>query len=217
MPYPSRSAKPRRQAAALPLRQRNGVPEVLLITSRETRRWIIPKGWVKKGTTARATATREAFEEAGVIGKVSKRAVGTFRYAKRMSALETVPCVVQVFLIAVEQQSEIWPEKTERRQRWFEAEAAARIVADRGLAILLRRICSQADAGIQSLAATPAAGRSPQGRCKNPMQRRHAACRGPRRRRRTGGRTSQQSPRRKRPAALTRKRHFGAGAAADAP
>jgi 8-oxo-dGTP pyrophosphatase MutT (NUDIX family) len=57
--------------------------EVLLVTSRDTRRWIIPKGWPQKGKAPHRAAAREAFEEAGVVGAVGRRPVGSFAYEKR--------------------------------------------------------------------------------------------------------------------------------------
>ena len=74
------------QYAALPYRL-NGKTrtEVMLVTSRETRRWIIPKGWPQKGKAPHDSAAREAFEEAGVVGAVGKRAVGSFPYQKRLN------------------------------------------------------------------------------------------------------------------------------------
>ena len=78
--------KKNRQVAALPFRINGIRPEVMLITSRETGRWIIPKGWPQKGRSPRAVAIREAYEEAGLKGRIRKRPVGTFRYQKRLSA-----------------------------------------------------------------------------------------------------------------------------------
>src|ERR1700726_1179051 len=74
------------QYAALPYRvRRNFGTEVMLVTSRETRRWIIPKGWPHKGKTPHRSAAREAFEEAGVVGAVGSRPVGSFSYEKRLN------------------------------------------------------------------------------------------------------------------------------------
>jgi hypothetical protein len=67
----------------------------MLVTSREARRWIIPKGWPNKGKSGRQSAAREA--EAGVIGRVSRRAVGSFSYEKRLKNGRTVECEVGVF------------------------------------------------------------------------------------------------------------------------
>src|SRR6266487_779296 len=70
------------QYGALPYRLRTGSrrPQFMLITSRETQRWVIPKGWPKKGKSPQYSAAREAFEEAGVLGAVAKRPVGSFSY-----------------------------------------------------------------------------------------------------------------------------------------
>src|SRR5947209_14678636 len=77
--------EPRAQYAALPWRRNAaGAIEVLLITSRETRRWVIPKGWPIKGLKSPQTAAREAFEEAGVEGLVAKKKLGVFHYDKRL-------------------------------------------------------------------------------------------------------------------------------------
>src|SRR5271170_8084788 len=86
------------QYAALPYRlSSRDRTEFLLITSRETRRWIIPKGWPQKGRAPHRSAAREAFEEAGVRGKVGKRSIGTFSYGKRRKNGDVVLCTVRVF------------------------------------------------------------------------------------------------------------------------
>jgi 8-oxo-dGTP pyrophosphatase MutT (NUDIX family) len=86
----SKRQEPRVQFAALPFRLVEERLEVLLITSRETRRWIIPKGWAEKGTKPRTMAAREAFEEAGVRGKVGKLPYGSYRYEKRLTEKRSV-------------------------------------------------------------------------------------------------------------------------------
>ena len=118
----------RRQVAALPVRQmKNGVVEVLLVTSRETGRWVIPKGWTSKRLKDFEAAAREAKEEAGVEGRITTRAIGQYRYVKRESGHER-PIKVAVYLLAVKRQSKRWPEKRERLRVWFSAaEAAARV------------------------------------------------------------------------------------------
>jgi 8-oxo-dGTP pyrophosphatase MutT (NUDIX family) len=110
---------PRLQYAALPYRA-NGKSrlEVMLDTSRGTRRWIIPKGWPKPGLSAHATAAREAFEEAGVVGKVRKRSIGSFPYVKVLPRGATASCRVQVFPLRVTRQYKKWPEKRERKIVW---------------------------------------------------------------------------------------------------
>jgi len=123
--------KPRVQYGALPFRVGpNGRSEFMLVTSRETRRWIIPKGWPIKGLEPHAAAAREAYEEAGVTGDVGKRFVGKYRYEKRLKSGDTVTCEVRVFPFAVKQQRKRWPERRERQTGWFTAEDAASAVSD---------------------------------------------------------------------------------------
>ena len=85
--------------------------EVLLITSRDTGRWIIPKGWPLKGKAPHKAAAREAREEAGIVGKINKRPLGSFFYEKRLKRGKIVVCEVQVFGLKVKRQKASWPEK----------------------------------------------------------------------------------------------------------
>jgi 8-oxo-dGTP pyrophosphatase MutT (NUDIX family) len=117
------------QYACLPFRERgDGSIEVMLITSRGTRRWVIPKGWPMKGRKPHASAAREALEEAGLVGEVGKVPIGSYRYGKRLKSGEVVPCQVEVFPLEVKSQRKRWPEKGQRSLRWFDpAEAAAAV------------------------------------------------------------------------------------------
>jgi 8-oxo-dGTP pyrophosphatase MutT (NUDIX family) len=126
----SKQQASRAQLAALPYRQVEGRLEVLLVTSRETRRWIIPKGWAEKGTKPHDMAAREAFEEAGVRGKVGKRPHGSYRYEKRLTAKRSVEC-------EVEQELADWPEKGERERRWLSPSQAALDISESGLVAML--------------------------------------------------------------------------------
>lgn len=130
----------RTQVAALPFRVRDGVLEVMLITSRETGRWIIPKGWAQSGRKAHAAGAREAREEAGVVGKIRKRPIGTFRYQKRLSPEQTIPCKVQVFLFEVGEVRSEWPEQADRQRCWLPVAEAVHRVADSGLRKLLLKL-----------------------------------------------------------------------------
>ena len=104
------------QYGALPYRVNSGSrAEIMLVTSRDTRRWIIPKGWPKKGKSPHHSAAREAFEEAGVVGAVGRRSVGSFSYEKRLKDGAMVECEVRVFPLQVKRQSKEWPEMQERR------------------------------------------------------------------------------------------------------
>jgi 8-oxo-dGTP pyrophosphatase MutT (NUDIX family) len=131
----------RPQVAALPIRLRadgRGV-EIMLITSRETQRWIIPKGWPMKDRKDHQAAAREAFEEAGVAGKMRKRPIGAFTYGKRLLR-RVEPCRVMVYVMDVERELPMWPEGGERERRWFSPEAAADQVSEPGLAAMLRSL-----------------------------------------------------------------------------
>jgi 8-oxo-dGTP pyrophosphatase MutT (NUDIX family) len=134
-------AKQRRQYGALPYRfgEPGGV-EVLLVTSRETKRWVIPKGWPMKGRKPAAVAKREAFEEAGVLGEVGKRALGSYLYAKRVKPDLTVTCKVKVFPLEVRKDLEDWPERGEREERWFSPGEAADAVAEAELGAMIRKL-----------------------------------------------------------------------------
>jgi 8-oxo-dGTP pyrophosphatase MutT (NUDIX family) len=123
------AAEERRQYAALPYRCNDGV-EILLISSRETRRWVLPKGWPMKGRKPHAAAAREAMEEAGLIGKISHRALGVYHYNKRLKNGANVWCEVVVFPMRVEKQRKSWPEKDQRTTRWFPLADAADAVAE---------------------------------------------------------------------------------------
>ena len=120
----------RTQFGALPWRFSDGKLEVLLITSRDTGRWIIPKGWPIDGSTPAETAATEAFEEAGLEGKLSHTVVGFYGYLKQMDKTDDLPIVVAVFPIRVKRLLPDWPERTERKRRWLPAKKAAAMVAE---------------------------------------------------------------------------------------
>jgi 8-oxo-dGTP pyrophosphatase MutT (NUDIX family) len=127
----------RRQVAALPLRlAKNGAIEILLVTSRDTGRWIIPKGWTSKRLRDCKAAAREAREEAGVKGKIFREAIGTYRYIKRELG-NGVLIEVRVFLLKVSKRCKRWPEKSDRRRAWFDIEEAASRVSDPELSIII--------------------------------------------------------------------------------
>jgi len=124
-----------RQSAVIPYRVVDGEVEVLLITSRRGRRWVIPKGVVELTLSPAESAMREAFEEAGAIGRVSDRAVGTFEYEKWGGI-----CRVQVFLMKVDTLLDIWPEANERNRKWTRPGKAADVVREKGLKALLAAV-----------------------------------------------------------------------------
>ncbi len=128
------------QYAALPFRLNGGGVEVMLITSRDTRRWVLPKGWPIKGLKPHETAACEAFEEAGLIGRITKRAIGSFHYSKRLKEGHSITCKVALYPLEVKQQRESWPEQHERDGRWFSLEDAAALVEEADLSDTLRHL-----------------------------------------------------------------------------
>lgn len=124
------------QYAALPYRFTDGL-EILLITSRETGRWLLPKGWPMKAKKAHSAAAREALEEAGVRGRIGKSAIGRYSYGKRLSNGAVLACTVEVYPLAVERQMSRWPEQGQRSIGWFSSQDAASLVAEAELASLI--------------------------------------------------------------------------------
>lgn len=125
------------QVAALPWRRRpDGSVEICLVTTRETRRWTIPKGWPMKGEKNRDAARIEAEQEAGVSGRPAKKPIGRFSYFKRRT--ERFDLVrVEVYALEVTRLLADWPEKTEREVRWMTPTDAAVAVEEPELATLL--------------------------------------------------------------------------------
>jgi 8-oxo-dGTP pyrophosphatase MutT (NUDIX family) len=123
-------SSPTRQVAALPFRKRRGKIEILLITSRETKRWVIPKGWPMPGLMDFSAAKREAFEEAGVEGRAGKIPIGDYSYGKKLKAGNVQTCSVAVFALSVSCVLPRWKERLERERKWFGKEAAATMVLE---------------------------------------------------------------------------------------
>lgn len=132
--------EPRVQSAALPWRlTADGAVEVLLVTSRDTRRWVVPKGWPIKGLKSFQTAAREAFEEAGVEGEIAKKKIGVFHYDKRLRSGRVQHVRVGVYALKVAIERETWPETGQRDKLWTGPQAAAELVQELELAEILRR------------------------------------------------------------------------------
>jgi len=132
----NRATRPGLQYAALPYRLGETM-EILLVTSRETQRWIIPKGWPIKGKKPYAAAAREALEEAGISGKVGKSPIGAYHYPKRLKNGAVLDCTVEVFEMEVLKQRKRWPEQHQRTARWFTIEEAAAAVEEPELQALI--------------------------------------------------------------------------------
>jgi len=127
----------RTQFAALCYRIKRGETEILLITARSSGRWIIPKGWPMDAMTPGECAGQEAWEEAGVIGKVLDRALGLFSYQKMIDGAE-VPIVAMVYPVRVDSLANVFPEAGQRKREWFTSKKAAKQVAEPELARILK-------------------------------------------------------------------------------
>ena len=127
------------QSGALPYRRlANAAIEVMLITSRDTGRWVIPKGWQDGGLGPQDSAEREAREEGGLVGRIGDRPIGHYRYRKRLSDGSSVACSVEVFPLEVKRQLKSWPERKQRDTRWFMLREAAAAVDEPELAAMIR-------------------------------------------------------------------------------
>jgi 8-oxo-dGTP pyrophosphatase MutT (NUDIX family) len=128
------------QYAAVPFAVKNGEPRVMLVTTRGKGRWIIPKGWPEKELAPYDCAAKEAYEEAGVLGKIDQRPLGSYRYEKRVGSQGRATFEVKAYLLEVERQLRDWPEKGQRRTRWMAPARAAKLVDEDGLVQLLLSI-----------------------------------------------------------------------------
>jgi 8-oxo-dGTP pyrophosphatase MutT (NUDIX family) len=129
------------QAGVIAYRNEDGQRQVLLITSRDTHRWIVPKGNIERGKTAREAAAIEAFEEAGLDGTIaSEIPIGFYTYFKRRRDQTTYPVSVEVYLMQVERQRKKWPEKGKRELCWLTIEDAIAKIEEPGVVPLLKRL-----------------------------------------------------------------------------
>jgi hypothetical protein len=136
----AKKGKPIRQVAAIPFRlTETGEPEVMLITSRTTERFIVPKGWPMKGKSGRKAASTEAHQEAGVFGTILKRPAGRFHYWKRL-ATSFVPVEVTVYLLEVENEDADWKEADSRKRAWLKPADAAALIDEPELASIVRSL-----------------------------------------------------------------------------
>ncbi len=137
---PPRSAAPCQQSAAIPYRLTAAGMEVLMVTNRGGWRWLFPKGGIGKGLTSADSAAREAYEEAGVVGDIHRRPLGCYQFRKRDMPAKAAACEVEVFLLHVHEQLQVWPEKGLRRLRWVDIGEAALTVQEGGLVEILLRL-----------------------------------------------------------------------------
>ncbi|MEO7814110.1 MAG: NUDIX hydrolase [Sphingomicrobium sp.] len=132
-----------RQVAALPYRNdgrgAGATPSILLITSRQTGRWVVPKGNLMVGKAAHEAAAIEAEEEAGVRGITSPISIGEFHYLKLLAGGGSVMAEVELFPLAVTKQMKRWIEQHQRQRRWFSIADAATAVDEVELGELIHR------------------------------------------------------------------------------
>ena len=113
-------------------------PEVLLITSRDTQSWVVPRGNVIRGLEPHMSAAQEAYEEAGIRGRMGTEPLGVYRYEKRLRLGRVVPAEVHLYPLEVTEELEDWPERHQRQRRWFAPAAAAEAVDEPELKSLIR-------------------------------------------------------------------------------
>jgi 8-oxo-dGTP pyrophosphatase MutT (NUDIX family) len=129
---------PRLQVGALCWRRSRKGTRILLITSRDSGRWVIPKGWPMRNRTEPEAAAREAYEEAGLRGAISEHSVGLYTYVKGLGPGRRILCAVKVFPLEVREMLTKYPETGQRRARWFSPAKAAKRIAEPELRAILR-------------------------------------------------------------------------------
>jgi 8-oxo-dGTP pyrophosphatase MutT (NUDIX family) len=129
---------PRLQVGALCWRRAEKGLRILLITSRDTGRWVIPKGWPMRNRTEAEAAAREAWEEAGLRGDILDRSIGVYTYRKVLGPGRAISCVVRVYPLEVREMLKQYPETGQRSGKWFALEKAARRVVEPELKRLIR-------------------------------------------------------------------------------
>jgi len=126
----------------MPLTEQDGETMVMLVTSRETCRWVLPKGWAEKNLSGPELAAKEAFEEAGLVGHVAAQSIGSYAYMKRLSKGRELQCKVEVFAMHVELVLRDWPERHQRERRWFTLAQATMAVDEGDLITLLLQLAA---------------------------------------------------------------------------
>lgn len=122
------------QSAVIPYRYNLNLSEILMITSRKKKRWVIPKGIIEPGLSPPDSAAKEALEEAGVEGLVSDSAIGSYQYDKWGGT-----CSVQVYVMHVEKVLKDWPESYRDRE-WVSLEIATERVTEQKLKEILQEL-----------------------------------------------------------------------------
>ena len=116
------------------------------MTSRDTGRWIIPKGNIKPGTTPSKAAEQEAFEEAGIKGTIAgSTPLGMYTYSKKLVSGGARVASVEVYLLQVKKQVKKWPERHERKLAWVSTQKAVSLIEEPGVIPLLLRLMEERD------------------------------------------------------------------------
>ncbi|MEG3936634.1 MULTISPECIES: NUDIX hydrolase [Microcoleaceae] len=126
------------QSGVIPYRIQDGKIEVMLITSSTGKRWVIPKGLIEPDMTPQDSAAKEAWEEAGLLGKVLPDLLGTYKYQKSGHT-----CHVEVFLLPVQTILENWPEASKRKRQWVSIPKAIKRVNEPELKLILADLPNQ--------------------------------------------------------------------------
>lgn len=127
----------RTQFAALCWRRKAGKVQVLLVTSRRRKRWIVPKGWPMDGKTPAECAMIEAWEEAGVRGAASDACIGVYSYARIREGEVSLPCLAMLYPVKVKSLRDKYPEHKDRKRKWVSLKKAAKMVDHRELGKLI--------------------------------------------------------------------------------
>jgi 8-oxo-dGTP pyrophosphatase MutT (NUDIX family) len=132
------------QIAALPLlRDKRGKLRVLMVTSRDTGRWVMPKGWLMDDHKPWNAAKIEALEEAGAVGVISDTPIGIYHYDKRLGDGVAVHCRVTIYPMLVDKLKRRWKERNARKRHWFSPRKAAKLVDEPELSALLQALPKQ--------------------------------------------------------------------------
>lgn len=131
----ARSREPIPQAAALAVR----AGQLCLVTSSGGKRWVVPKGRLGRGRTLTQVALQEAWEEAGLVGILSREPVGAYVYRKAGGVYH-----VTVYLMEVTAAASDWPECRRRQRRWVRPHKAVIRLADAGLRAIVQSVLDAA-------------------------------------------------------------------------
>jgi 8-oxo-dGTP pyrophosphatase MutT (NUDIX family) len=135
--YEDARVTPRAQVGALVWRIEKSVLQVLLVNSRDTGRFVIPKGWTETKFSDPEAAANEAYEEAGIQGIIASKPIGRFSYTKIIGPGFALPCVITVFSMEAVTLLSTWPEAHERTRFWMTLDQAAASVDEPELKLLI--------------------------------------------------------------------------------